>query len=502
MEPVQQCHCGASVLRYMLLEHGNSHMSSNNSRPLMTVVLAAGKGTRMSSSITKVLHLLRGKPLILHAVGQARSVSSAGIIVVLGHQAERVRSLLTAVDPGLEFVLQEPQLGTGHAMMQCIGRLEGFPGDVLVLSGDVPMLTRNTIERLLRAHLETKAVLSVLTSYPPDPVGYGRIIRDRAGFPSAIREQKDLLHGEDEILEINTGIYVFNAAFLTRELPLLSNNNAQVEYYLTDLVEAAYREDKPVGIFSLDDPLEALGINTHPELATMEAAMRQTTLKKLMESGVRMIDPSTTYVDDTVTMEGEVTLYPMVCIYGATSVETGTVIHPGSVITDSKIGKNVVIHPHSVISEAIIEDDANVGPFARLRPEARIGRNAKIGNFVEVKKSSIGEGSKVSHLTYIGDSTIGSNANVGAGSVTCNYDGFSKHHTIIEDGVFVGSGTMMVAPVTLGKNSMVAAGSTITKDVPADALALGRSRQENKDGWTIAWRRKIAESKSDKKENS
>ncbi len=477
-------------------------MPLNNSRPLMTIVLAAGKGTRMSSSLPKVLHCLREKPLIRHTIDQARSVSSTGIIVVLGHQAKKVRSLLNMFDPDIEYVLQEPQLGTGHAVTQCLGRLEGFQGDVLVLSGDVPMLTPNTLEKLLYTNFETEAALSILTSYPPDPVGYGRIIRDHAGFPAAIREQKDLLPGEEKIREINTGIYVFNAAFLTRELPLLSNDNAQGEYYLTDLVEAAYRADKPIGVFSLEDPLEALGINTHSELAEMEAAMRQNTLQKLMESGVRMIDPSTTYVDDTVTMEGDVTLHPMVCIYGATSVGTGTVIHPGAVITDSRIGKNVEIHPHSVISGSIIEDGATVGPFARLRPEALIGRNAKIGNFVEVKKSRIGEGSKVSHLTYIGDSTLGNDVNIGAGSVTCNYDGFSKHSTVIEDGVFVGSGTMMVAPVTLGRNSMVAAGSTITMDVPAEALALGRARQENKEGWTIAWRRKAAQDKAVKKEKS
>jgi bifunctional UDP-N-acetylglucosamine pyrophosphorylase/glucosamine-1-phosphate N-acetyltransferase len=288
------------------------------------------------------------------------------------------------------------------------------------------------------------------------------------------------------------GIYFFKAAFLVRELPLLSNDNAQGEYYLTDLVQAAAARGETVSSFILKDPEEALGINTLLELSDMEKNMREDTLKKLMEGGVRIIDPFTTYVDESVEVEADTVLHPMTFLYGNTRIASGTVVHPGAVITDSVIGRDVQILPHSVIEESEILDGTVVGPFARLRPGNSIGPRGKIGNFVEVKNSRLGEGSKVSHLTYIGDTQMGNNVNVGAGSVTCNYDGFSKHQTVLEDGVFVGSGTMMVAPVVLGSNSIVGAGSTITEDVPPDSLALGRARQEVKEGWARRLREKIA----------
>jgi bifunctional UDP-N-acetylglucosamine pyrophosphorylase/glucosamine-1-phosphate N-acetyltransferase len=459
---------------------------------LMTVILAAGKGTRMNSSRPKVLHQLRGRPMAHYTLDLARSVSSDRILMVLGHEADLVRSHVEDVYAGVEYVVQKPQMGTGHALLQCLSRLEGFQGNVLVLSGDVPALTADALENLLKTQMNSEAEVAVLTSFPPDPTGYGRIIRDQTGGVIAIREQKDLNPGEENIGEVNMGIYFFKAAFLVRELPLLSNDNAQGEYYLTDLVQAAAARGETVSSFILKDPEEALGINTLLELSDMEKNLREDTLKKLMEGGVRIIDPFTTYVDESVEVEADTVLHPMTFLYGNTRIASGTVVHPGAVITDSVIGRDVQILPHSVIEESEILDGTVVGPFARLRPGNSIGPRGKIGNFVEVKNSRLGEGSKVSHLTYIGDTQMGNNVNVGAGSVTCNYDGFSKHQTVLEDGVFVGSGTMMVAPVVLGSNSIVGAGSTITEDVPPDSLALGRARQEVKEGWARRLREKIA----------
>jgi bifunctional UDP-N-acetylglucosamine pyrophosphorylase/glucosamine-1-phosphate N-acetyltransferase len=467
-------------------------MPEPDNSSVMTVILAAGKGTRMNSSRPKVLHQLRGRSLVYYTLDLARSISSDRILMVLGHEADMVRANVEDVYSGVEYVVQKPQLGTGHALLQCLLHLEGFQGKVLVLSGDVPTLTADALKYLLKAQINNAAEMAVLTSFPPDPTGYGRIIRDQAGGTIAIREQKDLNPGEERIGEVNMGIYLFKAAFLVRELPLLTNDNAQGEYYLTDLVQAAVARGKTVSTFILKDPEEALGINSLLELSDMEKRMRDDTLRKLMEKGVRIIDPSTTYVDESVEVEADAVLHPMTFLYGATRIGSGTVIHPGAVVTDSVIGSNVQILPHSVINESRIDDGASVGPFARLRPGNHIGPNAKIGNFVEIKKTVLGEGSKVSHLTYVGDAHLGKNVNIGAGSVTCNYDGFSKHQTVIEDGVFVGSGTMMVAPVVLGSNSIVGAGSTITKDVPPDSLALGRARQEVKEGWARRWREKIA----------
>lgn len=466
-------------------------MPESASPSLMTIVLAAGKGTRMASSRPKVLHQLRGRPMAYYALDLARSISSDRILMVLGHEADMVRANVEDSYPGVEYVVQEPQLGTGHALLQCLSQLEGFCGNVLVLSGDVPALTADKLENLLKTQMNSEAEVAILTSFLPDPTGYGRIIRNQAEDVTAIREQKDLNPDEESIGEVNMGVYLFKTAFLVRELPLLSNDNAQGEYYLTDLVQAAAASGETVSAFILKDPDEALGINTLLELSDMEKRMRDDTLRKLLEGGVRIIDPSTTYVDESVEVEADAVLHPITFLYGATRIGSGTVIHPGAVVTDSVIGSDVQILPYSVINDSRIDDRASVGPFARLRPGTHIGPEAKIGNFVEVKKAHLGEGSKVSHLTYVGDAQLGRNVNVGAGSVTCNYDGFSKHQTVIEDGVFVGSGTMMVAPVVLGANSIVGAGSTITEDVPPDSLALGRARQEVKEGWARRWREKI-----------
>jgi bifunctional UDP-N-acetylglucosamine pyrophosphorylase / glucosamine-1-phosphate N-acetyltransferase len=470
-------------------------MGVHERKELLAVILAAGKGTRMNSSLPKVLHRLRGRPLISYAVGLARAFAPSRILVVVGHRADLVRS---ALDGGndLGFVVQEPQSGTGHALACCLPAIDGFAGTVLVLSGDVPGLGQEAIRGLLDARSApgespggAAAPVALLTALLPDPRGYGRVLRDPDGRVAAIREQKDLAPGEEAVREANMGVYLFDADFLRREVPRLSSANAQKEYYLTDLVAAAAARGTPAAAWRLDDPGEAMGINTMAELSALEERMRSAHLTALMEAGVRVIDPAATYVDDTVRVEADAVLHPSVFLYGETVVGRGAVIHPGCVVTDSRIGEGCEVRPHSVIAGSVLEKGAVVGPFAHLRPGTVLREGAKVGNFVEVKKSTFGAGSKASHLTYVGDAIVGERVNIGAGTVTCNYDGWTKHRTVIEDGVFIGSGTMLVAPVTVGKGAIVGAGSTITRDVPADALAVARAPQENKDGWAARKRR-------------
>ncbi len=462
-------------------------MSHPQESPLMAVILAAGKGTRMNSKIPKVLHTLGGKQLIKHALSQAGEISADRILVVLGHRADLVEAAVKDLE-NCEIVIQEPQLGTGHALLQCLDLIRGFSGTVLVLSGDVPLLSRKNLEDLLKEHRKSSAAVTVMTSILGDPEGYGRIIRDGSGRAVAIREQRDLTEGQEKINEGNMGVYAFESRFLTEELPRLGNDNAQGEYYLTDLVLAASETGKTVSTCVIEDPAQAMGINTLAQLAAMEVVMKKEILAKLMDSGVRIIDPETTYVDETVRIESDVILHPMTFLYGKTRVGSGSVIHPGAVIKDSIIGPEVEVKPYSVIEKSIIDTGAVVGPFAHLRPETRLMEGSKIGNFVEVKKSTIGKGSKASHLTYIGDSQLGEGVNVGAGTVTCNYDGFSKHKTVLGDGVFIGSGTMLVAPVQVGKGAITAAGSTITSDLPPDSLGIARSKQTVKDDWAPKFR--------------
>lgn len=471
-------------------------MANPDDTSLMAIILAAGKGTRMGSTIPKVLHTLGGKPLLEHALSQARGVSASKTVVVLGHRADLVRFAVT--DPEhCRMVIQEPQLGTGHALLQCLDLISDFSGTVLVLSGDVPLLRRETLTGLLTEHEKSRAAVTLLTSRLDNPSGYGRIIRDSSGKAVAIREQSDLADCEENIDEGNMGVYAFDSLFLKEELPRLDNENAQGEYYLTDLVLAASGTGRVVSTFLLDDPDQALGINTLAQLAAMEVVMRNEILDRLMDSGVRIMDPAATYVDETVRIEADVVLHPMTFLHGETSIASGSIIHPGAVIRDSVIGPNVEIKPYSVIENSIVEKGASVGPFAHLRPGTHLHEDSRIGNFVEVKNSTLGRGSKASHLTYIGDSQLGEGVNIGAGTVTCNYDGFSKHKTVIEDGVFIGSGTMLVAPVRVGKNSIVAAGSTITSDLPSNALGIARSKQTVKENWAPKFRERATGEKEE-----
>jgi bifunctional UDP-N-acetylglucosamine pyrophosphorylase/glucosamine-1-phosphate N-acetyltransferase len=381
---------------------------------------------------------------------------------------------------------------------QCLPALEDFEGTVLVLSGDTPCVQARTLLRLAGERIEAGADAAVLTGHLENPFGYGRILRDSRGLAAQIREQKDLEPGEEEITEVNLGVYSFEATFLRREIPRLTDDNAQGEYYLTDLVKSA-AAGSGVITCAVDDPDEARGINTLEELAAMEAKMNQNHVLSLMDSGVRIIDPDNTWIDDSVVIEPGAEIRPMTFLHGATKIGSGSTVGPNAVITDTIIGRNVEIRPFCVVTGARVYDDVSIGPFAHLRPGSDIGPSAKIGNYVETKEATVGEGSKISHLTYIGDTVLGRGVNIGAGCVTCNYDGFSKYQTRIGDGVFVGSGTMMVAPVELGEGCLVAAGSTITKDVPADALAVARGRQTVKEAWAAERRKRLASEKKERK---
>jgi bifunctional UDP-N-acetylglucosamine pyrophosphorylase/glucosamine-1-phosphate N-acetyltransferase len=482
-------------------------MGSSPRTDLAVVILSAGKGTRMHSAVPKVLHCLRGRRLIDFPLALARSLRPARILLVLGHRADLVQAALGCGERGggkeggdISFVIQEPQSGTGHAVACCLPALEGHRGGVLVLSGDVPGLRRETVRSLLAAREGSGAPMAMLTAHLADPRGYGRVMRGRQGAPAAVREQKDLAPGEESVREANLGVYAFDAGFLRREIPLLSSLNAQKEYYLTDLVAAAAARGAPAVVCTPDDPREALGINTMAELFAREDAMRQDFLSQLMEAGVRIVDPSTAFVDETVRVAPDAVLHPVVFLRGGTVVERGAVIHPGCVITDSVIGEGCEVRPHSVITGSVLEKGASAGPFAHLRPGTRLAPGARVGNFVEIKKSVLGRESRAGHLSYIGDSQVGEGVNIGAGTVTCNYDGFAKHRTVIEDGVFIGSGTMLVAPVTVGRDAVTAAGSTITRDVPPGALGVARARQENREGFA-ARRRARKQGEPGKKES-
>lgn len=468
-------------------------MHQQTEHPLVAIILAAGKGTRMKTSLPKVLHTLGGRTLLEHVLDTAASISSEKVIIVAGYGADAVKSIVEKSTGNLEIVIQEPQLGTGHAVAQCLDALSGYAGTVVVLSGDVPGLEPGTVRDLVRARIDKDAAISVLTAHLEDPTGYGRIVRGLEGEILEIREQRDLSEGQDRITEVNLGVYAFESSFLIRELPGIGRDNAQGEYYLTDLIKAAVDSGSGVVSHTTADHTKALGINTLGELSGVEKMRNRKHLQELMESGVHILDPDQTWIEDTVTVEPETVIHPNVFLYGQTRIGAGSTIWPGAVITDSEIGSGAVIKPYCVITDSTIGDKAEIGPFSHFRPGNKIENSVKIGNFVEIKKSIVGEGSKVSHLTYIGDSELGKKVNIGAGCVTANYDGFKKHKTVIEDGVFVGCGTMMVAPMTIGKGSLVAAGSTLTKDVPSDSLAIARNQQTTKEGWAAERRKKLNE---------
>jgi bifunctional UDP-N-acetylglucosamine pyrophosphorylase/glucosamine-1-phosphate N-acetyltransferase len=449
------------------------------------IVLAAGLGTRMRSSLPKALHQLAGKPLVLHVLDALAGMGPARTVLVLGHQADRVKQVVEGYP--VEIVLQKEQLGTGHAVRQAGDAIAEAEGPVMVLCADTPLLTAGTLHALAETHAKKRAAVTVMTMVAEDPEGYGRIVRGRSGV-SRIVEEKDATPAQRRITEVNTGIYCFEKKFLLAALGGLSNRNAQGEYYLPDTITLARKKKLRVADLLCADPDEAMGINSRHDLSIAEAVLQGRITVRWMQAGVTMLDPFAAFIGPAVSIGKDTVLYPNVRIEGTTSLGEGCTVYPGSRLVDSALGDRVTVKDHCVIEQSHIADDASVGPFAHLRPGSIIGARARIGNFVEVKKSFIGEGSKANHLAYLGDATVGRDVNIGAGVITCNYDGFSKYPTVIEDNVFVGSDAQLVAPVRIGKGAVVAAGATVTRDVPANALAISRLPQENREG--VAERRR------------
>jgi bifunctional UDP-N-acetylglucosamine pyrophosphorylase/glucosamine-1-phosphate N-acetyltransferase len=454
-----------------------------NLEGIATVILAAGKGTRMKSDLVKVLHPILGLPMLFYPIElSVEGIKADKTIVVVGHQADRIQEMFK--DFKIDFALQREQLGTGHAVLQTIPFLESFVGTVLILCGDVPLVKAETLRFFMDTYKENESTLSVLTAVVEEPFGYGRILRDPEGWLEKIVEEKDATEEERMIREINTGIFCVKASFLMEGLREIGRENAQGEYYLTDLVEVAKTNGLRCSAHIVADSVEVMGINTRVDLAMANERLKQEKLKDLMLSGVTIVDPKTTYVDRFVEAGKDTILYPNCHLQGKTKIGERCVIEPGSKISDSIIGSDVTIRSNSVISESKIEEGASIGPLSHLRPLSEVKTKAKIGNFVEVKKSVIGKGSKANHLSYIGDSLLGEDVNIGAGTITCNYDGFDKHQTIIGNRVFVGSNVELVAPVKVGNGSSIGAGTTVTKDVPEGALAISRVRQKNIKGWS------------------
>ncbi|MFC6644101.1 bifunctional UDP-N-acetylglucosamine diphosphorylase/glucosamine-1-phosphate N-acetyltransferase GlmU [Granulicella cerasi] len=461
-------------------------------------IMAAGKGTRLKSRRPKVLHEIGGRALLLHVIAVAETIAPASeILCIVGHEAERVRSAVEST--GVQFVHQTEQRGTGHAlqMVKAWFTTSGatLPENIMVLSGDVPLIKAETLARFAAFHREHHAAMTILTAIPSNPFGYGRVNRKGAGEADVlgIVEQKDLPKGDAGSAEINSGIYCFQTEKLFAKLDQLNDKNASGELYLTDVAGLLVADGEKVVATVADSIDEVLGANTIAEMMHLDAAMRLDTARKLMAQGVTIFRPETCVIDSTVTVGPDTVLEPYVQLLGKTTIGTESRIRSYSVVKDSTIGDNVLLRNGCILEDSIIGDGALLGPYAHLRPGSDIGPAAHVGNFVETKKVKLGKGSKANHLNYLGDAVIGEGVNIGAGAITCNYDGVHKHQTTIGNGVFVGSDSTLVAPVTLGDGSYVAAGSCITDDVPADALALGRSRQTTKEGWVSARRKKREE---------
>jgi bifunctional UDP-N-acetylglucosamine pyrophosphorylase/glucosamine-1-phosphate N-acetyltransferase len=448
------------------------------------VVLAAGKGTRMRSGAPKVLHRAAGLPLIGHVLRTAQALHPQSVTVVVGHQAEQVKESI-GKRLGLGFAAQEPQLGTGHALLQTEPLLHGARGTLVMLSGDVPLLRAGTLAQLIRTHQERSAAATVLTAVVENPDGYGRIVRED-GRIVAIVEHKDASPGERAIAEINSGVYAFDLAPLFGALRSIGSANAQGEYYLPDLVRIYRGQGLPVETVTLEDRDEIRGVNSRKELAEVATILRARKNDELMAAGVTLVDPSTAYIDPDVTIGADTIVHPGVFLEGSTRIGAGCEIHSGARIVNSTVEDGAIIHNFCVIVDSHVASGAQLGPFAHLRPQSHVSEGAKVGNFVELKKTVLGRGSKASHLAYLGDATIGERVNIGAGTITCNYDGKAKHQTVIEDGAFIGSDSQLIAPVRIGRDAYVGAGSSITEDVPAESLAIARGKQVNKEGWVKA----------------
>jgi bifunctional UDP-N-acetylglucosamine pyrophosphorylase/glucosamine-1-phosphate N-acetyltransferase len=453
-------------------------------------VMAAGKGTRLKSRHPKVLHEVGGKPILAHVIATATKVVPAqDIFVIIGHEADQVRAAVAAT--GVQFVLQAEQRGTGHALMAAKDALAGYD-QVIVLSGDAPLITAETIQKLSAFHAAQKAAMTLLSADLQDPTGYGRVIRKTAKGSEvrAIVEEKATNAQQKKIREINSGFYAFSVPELYEHISKLSTDNAHREYYLTDMASVLGRTRNKVVVQKTPSAAEVLGSNKRSEIVDLDARMRLAKCQQLMEEGVTIFYPQTCVIDSDVEIGADTVIEPFVQLRGKTKVGSDCRIRSYSVINNTEIGDGVMVLPGCVMDDSRIANRATVGPYSRLRPGSDIGEGAHLGNFVETKKTRLGTGSKANHLSYLGDAEIGAGVNVGAGTITCNYDGTHKHKTIIEDGVFVGSDSILVAPLKIGRGSYIAAASCITEDVPADSLALGRARQTVKEGWA-AEKRKV-----------
>ncbi|MCU1305710.1 MAG: N-acetylglucosamine-phosphate uridyltransferase [Acidobacteriaceae bacterium] len=461
---------------------------TNSNQRFAIAIMAAGKGTRLKSKRPKVLHEIGGRPLLEHVIrAAAQVVPPNDIFAIIGHEAESVRAAVQHTGAG--FVVQAEQHGTGHAVMCARPALQNYD-HVLVLSGDVPLIRPETIQQLRDFHLQQRASMTILTALPDDPIGYGRIIRkSRNGADvKAIVEQKALNKTQAKTKEINSGIYAFATGDLWQHIDRITTNNAHGEFYLTDMAALLVKAKKKVVALPAANVMEVLGANTLAEMVMLDANMRQQKCAALLASGVTIFRPETCVIDSEVEIGPDTVVEPFVQILGKTRIGQDCRIRSFSVIKDSEIADGVNIKPGCIFDDAKVARGAVIGPYSHLRPGSDIGENAHVGNFVETKKTRLGKGSKANHLTYLGDAEIGEGVNVGAGTITCNYDGVNKHLTRIEDGVFVGSDSTLVAPVTIGKGAYIGAASCITDDVPADSLALGRSKQVVKEGWAKAKR--------------
>jgi bifunctional UDP-N-acetylglucosamine pyrophosphorylase/glucosamine-1-phosphate N-acetyltransferase len=473
-------------------------MKAASHKSLGAVVMAAGLGKRMKSKLAKVLHPVAGRPMVLYGVDLARQLAGEHVAVVVGYQGKDVRTAIEASGPRAPVMIveQAQQLGTGHAVQQArdmFRRLGKTLSTYVILNGDTPLLQASTVQALLQLHQDDRAAVTLLTATVDDPSGYGRVVRAKDGRVQKIVEDRDATGAEKQIHEINVGTYVTDGPFLFEALDKLQPRNAQGEYYLTDVVALAVERGLRVSALAVSEA-EGMGINTRGQLAAAEQAIRRQICAHWMREGVTLRNPATTSIDADVAIGRDTVIHPDVTLEGHTTIGEDCIIRSQTRISDSVLGHRVVVQDHCVIRESRLEDDTAIGPFAHLRPGAVLRRAAKVGNFVEMKKAELGEGSKANHLSYLGDATIGKGVNIGAGTITCNYDGVHKHPTHIEEGAFIGSNSTLVAPLRIGAGAYVAAGSTITEDVPGNALALGRSRQVLKEDW--AQRRRARDGKS------
>jgi bifunctional UDP-N-acetylglucosamine pyrophosphorylase/glucosamine-1-phosphate N-acetyltransferase len=461
-------------------------MDSNGK--LAVVIMAAGKGTRLKSQRPKVLHEIGGNPLLTHVIAAAsKIIAPSEIFVVIGHQAEKVRIAVAAT--GVAFVEQAQQLGTGHAIQCAREAIQGYE-NILVLSGDVPLIRPETIEQLWQFHQAQHAAMTILTAAPDDPTGYGRIVRKSLDSPQveAIVEQKALTSEQQSIGEINSGIYAFQTAPLLAHLDRLNANNANKEVILTDMAGLLGAAGQRVVAIQAAEAIEVLGANTIAELAALDATLRLKTANRLMAEGVTIFRPETCVIDVEVEVAADTVIEPFVQLLGRTRIGGNCLIRSYTVIENCSLADSVLVRQSCILTDSTVANGAKIGPFAHLRPGSEIGEDAHVGNFVETKKTKLGKGAKANHLTYLGDAEVGARSNIGAGTITCNYDGVNKHKTLIGEDAFIGSDSTLVAPVAVGDGAYVGAGSCITKDVPAGALAVGRTRQVIKEGWAAARR--------------